>query len=165
MSGINRGPNLADDMLYSGTVGAAMEGAMAGLPAISVSLASRTFEDYRPAAAFVTDVARYALTAQCPDRCVLNVNVPETHGAPVEGFRWTRAGRRDYSHSVVERVDPRGTPYFWLGGTLNYTPVEGGDCDGVAEGLATITPIQLDLTNEDMLRRLKGVELPGYTRG
>lgn len=165
VSGINRGPNLADDVTYSGTVAGAMEGALEGIPAIAVSLNGREPLDYRPAATFAVSVAQLVLAEGLPDRSMLNVNVPDTQGAPVRGFRWTRAGHRDYGHQVTTRTDPRGRDYHWIGGRfLSFDPLEGSDCDAVAEGLAAITPLNLDLTHHALLDRLSGQGLDGFER-
>ena len=164
VSGINRGPNLADDVTYSGTVAAAMEATLVGIPAIAVSLDGEEPLDYRPAATFARAVAGWVLSNGLPERALLNVNVPDTQGAPVTEFRWTRAGHRDYGHQVTTREDPRGRPYHWIGGRfLGFTPVEGSDCDTVAAGMAAITPINLDLTHLSLMARLASVPLPGFS--
>jgi 5'-nucleotidase len=160
VSGINRGPNLADDMLYSGTVAGALEGAISGIPAMAVSLAASSAADYVPAAQFAARVARFMLNEPWPHRTALNVNVPDTGGAPVESYRWCRAGVRDYGHEIIRRQDPRGRDYFWLAGSgFGHVSVPGSDCDVVAEGHATLTPIQMDLTDYQLLETLEGVDL------
>lgn len=164
VSGINRGPNLADDVTYSGTVAAAMEATLVGIPAVAVSLDGEEPLDYRPAAAFARAVAEWVVANGLPARALLNVNVPDTQGAPVTEFSWTRAGRRDYGHRVTTREDPRGRPYHWIGGRfLGFAPLEGSDCDAVAAGRAAITPINLDLTHVGLLSRLASVALPGFS--
>lgn len=162
VSGINRGPNLADDVTYSGTVAGAMEAALLGLPAFAISLDGHSPFEFEPAAAFGVRVARLMLSRSWAPRTMLNVNVPDTKGAPVERFVWARGGRRDYGHIVTERLDPRGRTYYWLGGNrLDYEPVEGSDCDAVAAGVAAITPLDLDLTHHALLAELRDVDLPG----
>ncbi|MCB9541764.1 MAG: 5'/3'-nucleotidase SurE [Myxococcales bacterium] len=165
VSGINRGPNLADDVTYSGTVAGAMEAALLGLRAFAISLDGGAPFDYGPAAELAVRVAAFMLGREWAPRTMLNVNVPDTDGAPLTGFRWTRGGRRDYGHIVTEREDPRGRAYYWLGGNrLGFEPVEGSDCDAVHEGLAAITPLDLDLTHHALLEELAAVELPGIER-
>jgi 5'-nucleotidase len=165
VSGINRGPNLADDVTYSGTVAAAMEAALVGVPAVAVSLVGEEPMDYGPAAQFAVEVARLAISEGIPPRALLNVNVPDTRGAPVTTFRWTVGGRRDYGHVVTTREDPRGLPYHWIGGRfLGYVPTPGSDCDAIAEGVAAITPLDLDLTHHALLARLRVAKLPGLQR-
>lgn len=166
VSGINRGPNLADDVTYSGTVAGAMEGTLMGVPSIAVSLVGEEPLDYRPAARFALAVAQHVLAEGLPERALLNVNVPDTHGAPVKGFRWTRAGHRDYGHTVTTRLDPRGRPYHWIGGRfLGFEPLPGSDCDAVAEGWAAITPLTLDLTHEALLAARRGHRVGDYEAG
>ncbi len=160
MSGINRGPNLADDAGYSGTVAGAMEGCLVGIPSVAVSLVSWRPSNYDPAAAFAARVARYVLGAGLPRRTVLNVNVPETQGEPVPGYRWAVGGERDYGHRVTARDDPRGVPYYWLGSArLGQRPVDGSDCEAIEAGFASLTPLGLDLTNHGALVDLGEVEL------
>ena len=165
VSGINRGPNLADDAGYSGTVAGAMEAAIIGIPAVAFSHVSWKPTSYEPAADFAVTVARYALEHPLPRRTLLNVNVPETHGAPVLGYRWTLGGERDYGHVVTVREDPRGVPYYWLGGKrLAHRPVAGSDCEAIEAGLASITPLALDLTDHRVLGDLRDVDLPDCER-
>jgi len=165
VSGINRGPNLADDVTYSGTVAGAMEAALLGFKAFAISLDGWPPKHYGPAAQVAVTVAEMVLAREWPKRSMLNVNVPDTDGAPVRGFRWTRGGLRDYGHTVTVRRDPRGLPYYWLGGDrLGHYPVTGSDCDAVDAGLVSITPLTLDLTHEKLLASLSEVDLPGLER-
>lgn len=165
VSGINRGPNLADDVTYSGTVAGAMEGALLGFKSFAISLDGWPPKHYGPAGQVAVRVAELMLARRWPARTMLNVNVPDTDGAPVTGFRWTRGGLRDYGHTVTVRHDPRGRPYYWLGGDrLGHYPLTGSDCDAVAEGLASITPLNLDLTHEKLLASLAEVDVPGLER-
>ena len=162
ISGINRGPNLADDVFYSGTVAGAMEAASVGIPSFAVSLAGGAPRFYEPAARFALNVARFMLARTWSARVVLNVNVPQTNGAPVERFRWTPCGRRDYAQKVTKRIDPRGLPYYWLGtGAIGHHEVPGSDCDTIEQGCATITPLRMNLTDEELLTQLSGCTIPG----
>lgn len=164
ISGINRGPNLADDVLYSGTVAGAMEAASVGLAAMAVSVVAHPPKDYEPAADFARGVARWLLAHPLPSGRILNVNVPDTDGAPVKGYRWTRGGRRDYRHRVTVSKDPRGREYYWLGGPLlHHFPVNGSDCDATEEGFAALTPLGYDLTDHTLLERLDGTSIEGET--
>lgn len=165
ISGINRGPNLADDVTYSGTVAGAMEGALLGFKSFSISLDGWPPTHYGPAGQVAVIVAQMMLERDWPRRTMLNVNVPDTDGQPVGGFRWTRGGLRNYGHTVTVREDPRGRPYYWLGGArLGHYPMPGSDCDTVDEGLVSITPLNLDLTHEALLAELSEVDLPGLER-
>lgn len=165
VSGINRGPNLADDTGYSGTVAGACEGAIVGIPAVAFSLVCWNPTTYAPAAAFAASVAAFVLTNSMPRRTVLNVNIPDTGDDPVPGYRWAVGGERDYGHVVDVRHDPRGVPYYWLGGKrLGHTPVHGSDCEAIEAGFAALTPLDLDLTDHRVLADLRESDLPGYSR-
>ncbi len=164
VSGVNHGPNLANDVHYSGTVAAAMEGALLGVPAIAVSLAAPPPHDFTHAARLAAELAR-ALVASRPARPVLlNVNVP---AGPVRGWRLARLGKRTYGNEVVSKVDPRGRLYYWIGGeggAVNHD-IPGSDCNAVGdERLASVTPLQLDATDHAALEALAALRLPGLPR-
>jgi 5'-nucleotidase len=161
-SGINRGANLAMDVLYSGTVAAAMEGTVMGLPSFAISLVGRGEPDFRPAAAFAQKLAAEMGRRKLPPGTLLNVNVPP--GAP-RGTRVTRLGKRSYSAAVVQKLDPRGRAYYWIGGDEQaHENVPGSDCDAVFDrGLISVTPLHLDLTLHALLEELKEWDLPGLS--
>jgi 5'-nucleotidase len=164
VAGVNHGPNLGNDVLYSGTVAAAMEGALLGSHAVAVSLAAPPPHDFGPAAAFAVALARLVV-ARAPTRPVLlNVNVPP---GPVRGYRFARLGRRDYGNEVVEKTDPRGRKYYWIGGEggARHEDIAHSDCNAVLrEGLVAVTPLQLDWSHEGLLERMGGWDLDGYSR-
>ena len=148
VSGINHGGNLGDDVTYSGTVSAAMEGTLLGIPSIAISLVSRENPDFGPAAAFAARLARVVSERGMPRDTLLNVNVPALPAAELRGYRVTRQGKRRYGDALVEHLDPRGRKYYWIGGEdLGFVPSEGTDCTAVAGGYVSITPLHLDLTN------------------
>ncbi len=152
VSGVNRGPNLGDDLTYSGTVWAALEGRLMGIPAFAVSLAAEDPRDYRPAADFAVRAARWVLAHGLPPETILNINVPDVPVLDLSRVRITRQGRRRFSESVVEKTDPRGGRYFWIGGTP--LEIEGGedtDVGAVAAGFISITPLHADMTNHAAL--------------
>jgi len=153
VSGINRGANLGDDVTYSGTVAGAMEGAMLGIPSFAVSLASKESLDYRPAAAFAAELARILLEKKnLPRRTFLNVNVPT---GTIKGIRITSQGRRDYRPELEERVDPRSRVYFWIKEGFSRWERNGvSDVTAIREGLISITPLHMDLTNYKVLDEL-----------
>jgi 5'-nucleotidase len=159
-SGINRGANLAMDILYSGTVAAAMEGAAMGLKSFAISLVGRGEPDYAHAAAFARALAQQLGERGLPPGSLLNVNVPP--GDP-RGTRVTRSGRRTYSAAVVRKVDPRGRAYYWIGGDEQaHENVPGSDCDAVFDhGFISVTPLHLDLTLHALVEELRGWDLPG----
>lgn len=161
VSGINYGANLADDVTYSGTVAAAMEGAMLGLPAVAISLVSAGTFDFGPAAAFAASIVPAVVRRGLPKGMLLNVNVPR--GTP-RGYRITRLGKRSYGKEVVENVDPRGRKYYWIGGAeTKHEDVPGSDCNAVYdERLVSVTPLHLDLTEYRMIEELRSWDLPGF---
>ena len=147
VSGINRGGNLGDDITYSGTVAAALEATLMGVPAIAISLESRSFQvaDFVPAADFAGSLSLKVFKEGLPADTFLNVNVPA--GSP-QGVRLTKQGKRRYGDLVVEKIDPRGRKYYWIGvGELGFEDIEGTDFHAVHRGLISITPLHLDLTN------------------
>ncbi len=162
VSGINHGANLADDVTYSGTVAAAMEASILGVPAIAFSLVSRRHFEFGHASAFARVLARAALEQPWPGRMLLNVNVPGD--AVPKGYAVTRLGRHSYGYDVVENVDPRGRKYYWIGGTsYQHEDIPGSDCNAVLKDkLVSVTPLHLDLTDEQGMARLREwkLELP-----
>ena len=160
VSGINPNANIGHDVTYSGTVTAAMEGAIAGIPAIAVSLDSpeNFLEelDYSTAAQAARRVAQQVIARGLQKGIVLNVNVPYRTAAELSGYIITRQGLRIYRDQLVQRVDPRGRPYYWIGGEVPSGVVEDGtDYGALAAGYVSITPLQLDLTAFSMLETLK----------
>ena len=149
VSGINRGGNLGDDVFYSGTVGGAREGTFAGIPSIAMSLAARADFDYAPAAAVARQVAALVLERGLPERTLLNVNVPQ--GAP-SGVAITVQGRRSHEGTVMEALDPRQKPYYWIEeGRDEWESDELSDIFAVRHGLISITPLQPDTTHHRVL--------------
>ena len=144
VSGVNDGYNLGSDVFYSGTVAAAVEGALRGAAGIACSLAPRA-KDPDQAIRFAAAVVHAAVGEPMPSGTVLNVNMPGTGG---DGYQWTVLGRRLYTDDVSERKDPRGRPYYWVGGgPAGHDNVEGSDCVAISRGLNSITPMHLDLTD------------------
>jgi 5'-nucleotidase len=153
ISGINKGPNLGDDIIYSGTVSAALEAALLGIPAIAVSLV--TFENLKfdAAAEFIAALVQRLKDSGLPPQMLLNINVPALPKENIKGWRFTRQGKRHYSENIVERVDPRGKKYYWIGGDdLGFDQDDGTDCMTVHEGYISVTPLQVDMTNYKLLR-------------
>ena len=162
LSGVNHGPNLGNDVLYSGTVAAAMEGALLGVTAIAVSLAARSPHDFGAAAAFAAELARRVASSRPAAPILLNVNVP---AGPVKGYRFTRLGVRTYGNEVVEKLDPRGRSYYWIGGDASHKDIPSSDCNTVFDdGLVAVTPLHLDLTNDGLLEGMAAFSLPGYRK-
>jgi len=160
VSGINRGANLGHDVTYSGTVTAAMEGAIAGVPAVAVSLNSHTHEDFSVAGGFAARLVRQVLDRGLLEGVLLNINVPPLSADQIAGALVTRMGLRIYRDELVRRLDPRGRPYYWIGGPPpTGVEEEGTDIWAVAHGYISVTPIQLDLTAHNVLSTLQGWNL------
>jgi 5'-nucleotidase len=150
ISGINDGYNLGTDVFYSGTVAAAIEGALRGSVGIALSLAPRA-SDEPSAVAVCRSIVERALEARASSGgalgagTVLNVNLPGNGSSEI---RWTRLGRRLYEDDVKERSDPRGRPYYWIGGgATGHEDLAGSDCVAVSQGVTSITPLHLDVTD------------------
>jgi 5'-nucleotidase len=151
VSGINVGANLGHDVTYSGTVTAAMEAVIAGVPGIAVSL--ETVEghvgamDYLPAAHAARRIVQQVIENGLPQEILLNVNVPLLPEDKIRGIKLTRQGLRVYHSRLDERIDPRNRPYYWIGGDApTGVPERGTDVGALAEGFVSVTPLQLDLT-------------------
>jgi 5'-nucleotidase len=156
VSGINNGYNLGSDVFYSGTVAAALEAALRGVPAIAFSLERRRPQDFAPAAAFAQAVVAEVLArgkGAIPRGALLNVNLP---AGAVTGFQVTRLGQRVYRDQVVVREDLRGRAYYWIGGPEEEgTDAPGSDCTAVRAGLASVTPLALDLTHGPLVQEIE----------
>lgn len=148
VSGINAGANLGDDVLYSGTVAAAMEACLLGTPAMAVSLAGTHPTHYASAARVTVDlVTRYRGNA-LPPRTLLNVNVPDVPYEDLQGVRVTRLGQRHKAPAAIPQFDPRGRPVYWIGpaGAPDDDAGPGTDFRAIAEAFVSVTPLQMDLT-------------------
>jgi 5'-nucleotidase len=160
VSGINLGPNLGEDLTYSGTVSAAMEGTICGKPAIAVSVADYDSPDYTAAAQFMLKLAQSVLEHGLPPDILLNVNVPNLPPADIRGVAITRQGRRRYASRVERRIDPRGRAYYWLGGeAIEDMAGEGTDGEAIIAGKISITPLHLNLTSHAFAKELKSWDL------
>ena len=160
VSGVNKGPNMGDDVTYSGTVAAAMEGVVSGIPAIAASLDAWEGWDFETAARVVAGIASAMLERGLPAGTLLNVNVPPLPYAEIKGIRVTRLGRRVYKDVLVERKDPRGETYYWIGGDPpDGEPLEGTDFWAVKHGYVSVTPLKLDLTDYSLMESLENWKL------
>jgi 5'-nucleotidase len=164
LSGVNRGANLGEDVTYSGTVSAAMEGALAGIPsiALSQSYAKAGMGDTVPfgaAEAWAEQVLRPLIATPMAPRTLVNVNFPALPPDEVKGVRVVRQGLRDYGRLKLEhRTDPRGYDYYWFGlGPMLQTPGHETDLEAIADGYVAVTPLHLDLTHEASMTRLKAL--------
>lgn len=159
IAGINKGPNLGDDITYSGTVSVAMEGTLLGVPSIALSVTAKKDFNFKPAAEFARRLARFVLKNGLPKDTLLNVNVPNTEN--VSGYRITKQGKRVYGDAVVEKEDPRGRKYYWIGGDdLGFVHSKDSDFQAISDGYISVTPLHLDLTNHSSLKEIRKWKLP-----
>lgn len=161
VSGVNFGVNMGDDVTYSGTVSATFEGTLLGIPSVAFSQEVGENFSFDKAAQFAQRFVAVLLSESLPPDLLLNVNIPS---ADIRGVRFTRLGKRRYQQVVVEKTDPRGKNYFWIAGTPEWQEEEGTDHSAVSNGLVSITPLHLDLTDyrgleghPDLEKRLNGL--------
>ncbi|MBM4123706.1 MAG: 5'/3'-nucleotidase SurE [Nitrospira sp.] len=159
VSGINRGVNLGDDVTYSGTVSAALEGTILGVPSIAVSQEGRrdgrNFQ-FGAAAFYARRMAKAVLRLGLPAETLLNVNVPDRPRRSIAGVKVTCLSRRRFEDPIVEKVDPHGRKYYWIAGTrVSWERRKDADHDALRRGLVSVTPIHLDITHYDALAQLR----------
>ncbi len=160
VSGINKGANLGDDISYSGTVSAAIESTLMGIPSFAVSLVikkqSNTPLHFDTASRVAIEIGRYILEKSLPDDTLLNVNVPNVKINNIKGAKFTRQGKLVYDNAIQETFDPNGEKYYWIGGGQPYWEYgEDTDIQAIQNVHISITPIHLDLTNYEALKFLK----------
>lgn len=165
ISGINHGSNLGTDILYSGTVSAAMEGTIEGIPSIAISLASFTCREFQAAADFARSLIKQLLDRPLPEATLFNVNIPPVKSAEMAGVMWTRQGLRRYIETFEKRLDPRGKNYYWLAGEVveeieqpehMHLPARiPTDVQAIRENYITITPLQYNLTDVESMKYLQ----------
>jgi len=157
VSGINKGGNLGDDITYSGTVSAAFEATLLGLPSFAISLVSRSHFKFDVAARFAARVAQEILKEGLSKDTLLNINVPNLDEAKIKAYKITQQGRWVHNGSaVIEKVDPRGKKYYWIGGgQLVFDRRKDTDFEAVSNAQISITPLHLDLTHYPSIGRLK----------
>jgi 5'-nucleotidase len=148
ISGINKGPNMGQDVSYSGTVAAAREGAFSGAISMAVSLNGRNSFLYDDASRSVVDIVDIVRMRSLPPSTFLNVNIPNVPYEEVRGFMVTSLGKRIYNGDIIERKDPRGGPYYWIGGdSEGFEAIAGTDLYAVDLGFLSLTPLHWDLTS------------------
>ncbi len=147
ISGINRGPNMGDDVTYSGTVSAAFEGAILGIPSIAVSSVATDEIDYAAIARFTRKLAKRVLENGLPGFTLLNVNMPNPPKNGYRGVQITRLGKRVYRDIVVENIDPRGKKYYWIAGEPDWQEFDQSDYSATKAGYVSITPLKMDMTD------------------
>ena len=156
ISGINHGANMGDDVTYSGTIAAAIEGSIMGVPSMAVSMSS--YEPGMPmirAARFVAKLASSYHKLGLESSTFLNVNFPPDNSRAYKKFEFTSLGSRRYKDFVIQKTDPRGNPYYWIGGRPQWKLTKGSDFEAVNRDIVSITPTRLNFTHTDELERLK----------
>ena len=154
VSGINFGLNLGDDVTYSGTVSAAFEGSLLGIPSVAFSQEVGDHFSFVQGAGFARRLVKTLLDTGLPKGLILNVNFPSE---PFTGVQWTHLGHRRYVQSVVEKTDPRGRQYYWIAGTPEWEEEDGTDFAALSQRKVTITPLHLDLTDYEILEGEGGI--------
>ncbi|HEO71969.1 MAG TPA: 5'/3'-nucleotidase SurE [Candidatus Hydrogenedentes bacterium] len=161
VSGINPGPNLGDDVTYSGTVAGAYEGMLLRLSSFAISMVNPESSHVETGVAFARKLVRHLLEHDLPADTVLNVNVPDVPPDAIQGVSITRMGRRDYKDEIIRRVDPRGQTYYWIGGAdPSHVAEPGTDFEAIEHDRISVTPLYRDLTNHTAIRELQdwGIE-------
>jgi len=154
LSGINWGPNMGDDVTYSGTVSAAFEGAILGIPSIAISSVDTENIDFAAMAEFSRKLTERVLENGMPEFTCLNVNIPNPPNGGYKGVRITRLGKRVYHDVLVENIDPRGKKYYWIAGEPEWRDYEGSDYSATRDGYVSITPLKMDMTDYDFREKL-----------
>ena len=156
VSGINKGANLGDDVHYSGTVSAAVEGGIMGIPSVAVSLMARDDFHFETAAHYAVLISRKVLKEGLPPGVILNVNVPNIRLKQLKGCQFTKQGKRNYGDIIAERIDPRGRKYYWIGGDEHgFEDIPESDCNAVLANYISVTPIRVNLTEHEFLDKLR----------
>ncbi|UCF89531.1 MAG: 5'/3'-nucleotidase SurE [bacterium] len=166
VSGINRGGNMGQDVTYSGTVWAALEGNLMGIPSFAISLVDDRYADYRPAAIFAARTARWIAENGLPEDTILNINVPDDPEQDLDKYLFTSQGYNRFSESVIRKEDPRGKSYYWIGGErLPFRGSPETDVGAVAGGYISVTPLHADMTNYGELESLKKLHPDNFKPG
>jgi 5'-nucleotidase len=161
LSGINHGPNMGEDVLYSGTVAAAMEATVLGMPALAFSYAGPLQEEIEGWEEVVRAILEAILGRQgLPANTLFNVNLPAVAPGAVRGIKVTSLGQRRFAESITRAKDPSGREYFWIGGGVaSWSGAEDSDFQAVEDGYVSVTPLHLDLTNYELLEEIRGWKL------
>ena len=160
LSGVNHGSNLGEDVTYSGTVAAAMEATVLGVRAVALSQSCRNGHPVKwgTAERFAPAILERLCAAPWPEGVLVNINFPDRVSASVEGVRVTRQGKRKVGDALVERIDPRGEPYYWIGALREEERwAEGTDLAAIADGYISVTPVHLDLTHHQSLESFRKI--------
>jgi len=155
VSGINHGANMGEDIMYSGTVAAAIEGAQLGIPSIAVSMVDSVGADFLAGARFVRRFLKLYPSLQILPSTILNINMPGKIKGGFKKYEFTRLGTRQYDDIIVANTDPRGLEYYWIAGSPVWANIKGSDINTIRSGAVSITPIHMHFTDSDVLDRLR----------
>ena len=156
VSGINKGANLGEDVTYSGTVSAAIEGTILNVPSFAISLVGERPFRYETASHFALRIAKFVLEKKLPTDTLLNVNVPNKALQEINGIKVTKQGKRSYENSIHEIYSPWGEKQYWIGGGIvSWQKMEGTDIQAIMENYVSVTPLHIDLTNYQALDYLR----------
>lgn len=156
ISGINHGNNLGDDITYSGTVAAAMEGTLLGIPSLAISHSSHSGNSFAKEDSILKNLIEKLVSHELPDNTFLNVNLPAIELAKTKGVRITNLGKRRFRENVIRDTDPRGKTLYWIGGERPDWRGNGrADFKAIRDGYISITPVQMDLTNHDAIEKIE----------
>lgn len=165
VSGINHGPNMGEDVTYSGTVAAAIEGSILGIPSISVSVAAWENVSFEPAAEVSRYLAGEMLKHEVPGASLWNVNVPSIPRGKIRGIQITKLGSRIYNDVIIKKKDPRGKDYFWIGGGKpGWSTEKNADFTAISKGYISVTPLCIDITDYKGIFELKKWNLKWKTK-
>jgi 5'-nucleotidase len=155
VSGINMAANMGDDITYSGTVSAAIEATLLKIPSIAISIDGRMNYKFETATHYSKILAKYVLESGLQEDTLLNINVPNLDLKDIKGMKVTKQGKRLYDAPIVQKIDPRGKEYYWIGGNeLGFVDISNSDIIAVNDGYVSVTPIKLDLTDHEYLEKL-----------
>jgi len=156
VSGINKGVNLGDDVIYSGTVSAAMEGTILGVPSLAVSQEGHDIFRFEIGATYATRVASLVVEQGLPDETLLNVNIPDRAQSKIRGVRITCLSRRRFHDPIIEKLDPHGRKYYWIAGKrISWSRSKDADHEAIEDGYVSITPIRLDSTHHEAVDQFR----------
>ncbi|HJR77089.1 MAG TPA: 5'/3'-nucleotidase SurE [Nitrospiraceae bacterium] len=172
VSGINKGVNLGDDVMYSGTVSAALEGAVLGLPSIAISQEGDERFRFQAGAYYAKRVVAMVIARGLPPETILNINIPDCPLHAIKGVRITCLSRRRFENPIIEQVDPRGRKYYWIAGRrISWSRQKNADHEAIEERMVSITPLHLDTTHYEVLEQFRsweesiGPRVPGRRTG
>lgn len=160
ISGINHGSNMGEDVTYSGTVAAAIEGSNLGIPSLAISNTDPgNFDSFRPAARFISKLIRQFDKLNLGSEVFYNINFPTLNESKFKDFKITKLGRREYKDIIIENTDPRGKHYYWIGGHSTWEDINGSDFKAISEGFVSISPLKMNFTDLPSIERLSAIKL------